>query len=221
MSAEKRVIFGQLGRLKPEKIEEYEALHAAPWPEVLQTIHDCNLRNYSIFREGAQVFAYFEYIGDDYEADMEKNGAGRGDAALVDAHKAMLPKILCPRRQRILCGYEADFLLCLNHKKCTGGQRTAPVHFQECGKSKWTDQSACLCKTVPRPPLHSGSDAWTRPTRRAHIPPAAIPRDIRRDDADSLHRAQTVRQDLLDDPLRVLFQLIEPPRPGQQIPHDQ
>ena len=27
---------------------------------------------YSIFREGAQVFAYFEYIGDDYEADMEK-----------------------------------------------------------------------------------------------------------------------------------------------------
>ena len=72
MSAEKRVLFGQLGRLKPEKIEEYEALHAAPWPEVLQTIHDCNLRNYSIFREGEQVFAYFEYIGEDYEADMEK-----------------------------------------------------------------------------------------------------------------------------------------------------
>ena len=72
MSVENRVIFGQLGRLKPEKIEEYEALHAAPWTEVLQTIHDCNLRNYSIFREGEQVFAYFEYIGEDYEADMEK-----------------------------------------------------------------------------------------------------------------------------------------------------
>lgn len=72
MSAEKRVLFGQLGRLKPEKIAEYEALHAAPWPEVLQTIHDCNLRNYSIFREGEQVFAYFEYVGEDYDADMEK-----------------------------------------------------------------------------------------------------------------------------------------------------
>ena len=72
MSAEKRVIFGQLGRLKPEKIEEYEALHAAPWPEVLQTLHACNLRNYSIFREGEQVFAYFEYVGEDYDADMEK-----------------------------------------------------------------------------------------------------------------------------------------------------
>lgn len=70
--SEKRVIFGQIGRLKPEKIEEYEALHAAPWLEVLQTIHDCNLRNYSIFREGEQVFAYFEYVGENYAADMAK-----------------------------------------------------------------------------------------------------------------------------------------------------
>lgn len=72
MSENKRVFFGQIGRLKPEKIEEYDALHADPWPGVLQMIHDCNLRNYSIFREGEQVFSYFEYVGDDYEADMEK-----------------------------------------------------------------------------------------------------------------------------------------------------
>ena len=65
-------LFGQVGRLKPEKIADYEALHAAPWQEVLQTIHDCNLRDYSIFRHGDMVFAYFVYIGEDYEADMEK-----------------------------------------------------------------------------------------------------------------------------------------------------
>ena len=70
-----RVLFGQLGRLKPEKIEEYEALHANPWPEVLKTIHDCNLRNYSIFRHEDLVFAYFEYVGEDYEADMAKMAA--------------------------------------------------------------------------------------------------------------------------------------------------
>lgn len=64
--------FGQVGKLKQEKIAEYEALHAAPWPEVLQTIHDCNLRNYSIFRENEYVFAYFEYVGEDYGADMAK-----------------------------------------------------------------------------------------------------------------------------------------------------
>lgn len=67
-----KIIFGQLGCLKPEKIEEYEALHANPWPEVLKTIHDCNLRNYSIFRHENMVFAYFEYIGEDYDADMAK-----------------------------------------------------------------------------------------------------------------------------------------------------
>ena len=43
-----KIMVGQLGRLKSEKIEEYGALHANPWPDVLKTIHECNLRNYSI-----------------------------------------------------------------------------------------------------------------------------------------------------------------------------
>ncbi len=64
-------IFGQIGRLKPEKIEEYKHLHANPWPGVLDTIQKCNLRNYSIFIQGDIVFSYFEYIGEDYEEDME------------------------------------------------------------------------------------------------------------------------------------------------------
>lgn len=68
----KKVIFGQIGKLKPEKVEEYCALHAAPWEGVLKTISDCNLHNYSIFLQGEYVFATFEYDGDDYEADMAK-----------------------------------------------------------------------------------------------------------------------------------------------------
>ncbi len=71
----KKVVFGQVGRLKKDKIEEYEALHANPWPYVLQLIHDCNLRNYSIFRQDDLVFAYFEYVGEDYDADMAKMAA--------------------------------------------------------------------------------------------------------------------------------------------------
>jgi len=67
-----KVIFGQVGRLKRSMIKEYAKLHANPWPQVLQTNHDCNLRNYSIFREGELVFAYFEYVGDDYQADLER-----------------------------------------------------------------------------------------------------------------------------------------------------
>ena len=70
-------VFGQIGRLKPECIEEYRRLHEVDvyterWAGVLALIHDCNLQNYSIFIEDDVVFGYFEYVGEDYEADMEK-----------------------------------------------------------------------------------------------------------------------------------------------------
>ena len=61
--------------LKPEAIEEYERIHIAVWPEVLATIHACNIRNYSIFRCGNQLFAYYEYVGVDHDADMAKMAA--------------------------------------------------------------------------------------------------------------------------------------------------
>jgi L-rhamnose mutarotase len=64
--------FGQVLGIKPEHIEEYERLHAAVWPDVLTMIHECNIRNYSIFRHRNTLFAYFEYVGDDFEADMQK-----------------------------------------------------------------------------------------------------------------------------------------------------
>ena len=67
-----KVIFGQLGKLKTDKIQKYEELHANPWLDVLRTIRECNMRNYSIFRHEDLVFAYFEYVGEDYEADMAK-----------------------------------------------------------------------------------------------------------------------------------------------------
>lgn len=64
--------FGQIIGIKPEHIEDYEKLHAAVWPEVLATIHACNIRNYSIYRHEHMLFAYFEYIGDNFELDMAK-----------------------------------------------------------------------------------------------------------------------------------------------------
>lgn len=67
--------FGQVARLKPDKADEYESLHAAVWPEVLSIITACNLRNYSIFRQGELVFTYFEYIGLDFENDMRRMAA--------------------------------------------------------------------------------------------------------------------------------------------------
>jgi L-rhamnose mutarotase len=67
--------FGQIIGLKPECYEEYKKYHAEVWPEVLETIRECNIRNYSIFHKDRQLFAYFEYIGNDFEADMAKMAA--------------------------------------------------------------------------------------------------------------------------------------------------
>ncbi|MBA7517467.1 L-rhamnose mutarotase [subsurface metagenome] len=67
--------YGQVIRIKPDKLEEYKRYHANVWPEVLSMIHECNMRNYSIYHKDGYLFAYFEYIGDDFDADMTKMAA--------------------------------------------------------------------------------------------------------------------------------------------------
>ncbi len=67
--------FGMVIGVKPEKIEEYKKLHAAVWPDVLKMIKACNIRNYSIYLKDDKLFSYFEYTGDDFEADMNKMAA--------------------------------------------------------------------------------------------------------------------------------------------------
>jgi L-rhamnose mutarotase len=67
--------YGQIIGVKPEKLQEYKAYHAAVWPEVLKMIHQCNMRNYSIFYKDGMLFAYFEYIGEDFAGDMAKMAA--------------------------------------------------------------------------------------------------------------------------------------------------
>ncbi len=61
--------YAQLIGIKPDRIAEYEQVHAAGWPEVLDTIRACNIRNYSIFRHDTLLFAYFEYVGRDFDGD--------------------------------------------------------------------------------------------------------------------------------------------------------
>lgn len=67
--------YGQVVKIRPEKEAYYRELHANPWPEVLKTITDCNIRNYSIYIRDGYAFSYYEYIGNDYEADMAKMAA--------------------------------------------------------------------------------------------------------------------------------------------------
>lgn len=65
---------GSVIGLDPKRLEEYKTLHQAVWPEVLFMIARCNIRNYSIFLREIEgkpyLFSYFEYTGDDFDADM-------------------------------------------------------------------------------------------------------------------------------------------------------
>ena len=54
-----------------EKLEEYKRYHAAVWRGVLERITASQITNYSIFHRDSWLFSYFEYWGDDFEADMK------------------------------------------------------------------------------------------------------------------------------------------------------
>ncbi|UQX89760.1 L-rhamnose mutarotase [Jatrophihabitans telluris] len=63
--------------LRPDKQAEYLQLHQAVWPGVQQRLRDSHVTNYSIFLRDGLLFSYFEYVGEDYEADMAAVAADR------------------------------------------------------------------------------------------------------------------------------------------------
>jgi len=65
----------QVVRVKPECLEKYIELHKSVWEGVLATQDKCNMQNYSIAYRDGFLFSYFEYTGNDYDADMEKMAA--------------------------------------------------------------------------------------------------------------------------------------------------
>lgn len=67
--------FGQVVKLKKDRIEEYTKLHEEVWPEVREIISKNNIKNYSIYLKDDYLFAYFEYVGEDFEADMKQIAA--------------------------------------------------------------------------------------------------------------------------------------------------
>ena len=61
--------YGNVVKVRPEKFEEYKRLHAAAWPRVLEMLTECNFRNFSIFHKNGYLFSYYEYVGEDIDAD--------------------------------------------------------------------------------------------------------------------------------------------------------
>ncbi|MEI9958898.1 MAG: L-rhamnose mutarotase [Ferruginibacter sp.] len=78
--AKKNIVrYGSVTGLKPEKVAYYKELHAAAWPAVLKKIAECNIQNYSIYLKEIDgkpmLFSYFEYAGNNFDADMKKMAA--------------------------------------------------------------------------------------------------------------------------------------------------
>ena len=71
--------FAWVTGLKPEKAARYEDLHAHPWPAVNQKLKEIHVQNFSVHEREINgqlyLFAYLEYTGSDFDADMKKMAA--------------------------------------------------------------------------------------------------------------------------------------------------
>jgi L-rhamnose mutarotase len=67
--------YGSVIGVRTESLTAYKKYHAAVWPDILDMIRRCNIRNYSIFLKDNLLFAYYEYHGTNYAADMARMAA--------------------------------------------------------------------------------------------------------------------------------------------------
>jgi len=64
--------YGMVIGLAPGQEEEYLRLHRSVWPQVEATLTAHGIRNYTIFRRAELLFAYYEYVGQDHDADLAR-----------------------------------------------------------------------------------------------------------------------------------------------------
>ena len=75
-------------QVRPERIDEYVRAHREVWPEMLDALRGAGIRNYTIFRHGAQMFGYFE--ADDLETAAEYLAGQEVSARWQDAMAELL-----------------------------------------------------------------------------------------------------------------------------------
>ena len=80
-------------RVRPDKVDEYVEAHRSVWPEMLAALREAGIRNYTIFRNGTQMFGYFE--SDDLEAASrfmaQQEVSARWQDAMAELLEARVP----------------------------------------------------------------------------------------------------------------------------------
>jgi L-rhamnose mutarotase len=66
--------YGSLIKVKKKFEERYIILHKHTFPGVLERLKKSNITNYSIFLLDGVLFSHFEYVGTDFNKDMELMG---------------------------------------------------------------------------------------------------------------------------------------------------
>ena len=62
---------GMVRAIKTECIKDYKKTHVDVWPEILERITNCKIKNYSVFAQEGRLFSYFEYHGQNFEEDTK------------------------------------------------------------------------------------------------------------------------------------------------------
>jgi L-rhamnose mutarotase len=84
--------FGMVIGLKPESEKEYRKHHAAVWPEVLETLRQCNIRNYSIYLKNGMLYRALQGMEDmarqaGQPEDAVRYQPGNGCARGLEEHR--------------------------------------------------------------------------------------------------------------------------------------
>lgn len=64
--------FGDVIRVSPGKYAEYVEKHDHIWPSIVEMMRQAHIENFTIFYRDGYLFKYYEYTGDNYDADMAK-----------------------------------------------------------------------------------------------------------------------------------------------------
>ena len=75
-------------RLKPERVADYEEAHKLVWPELLSVLKIAKVSDYSIFREGTDLFFYL--CAPDFDAAFSQVKESQIDARWQAAMRPFL-----------------------------------------------------------------------------------------------------------------------------------